>query len=125
MMADYKVRARTGADGGRTFFGIDFGSVVPRHDTSEAHNRWVMLNKKTYKKAQFQEFFLDGNKKLHQFSLLASFVRRECPDIKSSDIVKYRHVGTIKEIVFNEKRYMADGQKIKVMKVGDKDESDD
>lgn len=124
-MADYKVRATTGADGSRTFFGIDFTSVVPRHDTSEARNRWLRLNKKTYKKAKFQEFFLDGNKKLHQFSLLASFVKRECSDIKSSDIVKYRNVGTIKEIVFNEKRYMADGQRIKIMKVGENDESDD
>ena len=123
-MSDYKVRARTGTLGNQIAYGLDFSILNTGYESGGNGSRWAALNKKTYKKAKFSEFFSGAVKELHQFNLLAHFVRRTLPKLLMDEVVRYRASKTQKEILVGDKRYLADGQKIKVLRVDEKDTED-
>jgi len=120
-MSDYRIRARTGTLGNQVAYGLDFDNLTANYEVGSGPSRWATLNKKTYKKGKFGDFFSTCIKELHQYNLLAHYVRRVLPKFPMDEIVKYRAAKTQKEILIGDKRYLADGQRIKVLRVDEKD----
>ena len=120
-MTDYRIRARTGTLGNLITYGIDLTNITSNYEVGGGPSRWAVLNKKTYRRLPFAAFFSDGEKKLHQYNLLAHYVRRVLPQFPMDEVVSYRGAKTLKEILIGDKRYLADGQKIKVLRADEKD----
>ena len=119
-MSDYRIRARTGTLGNQVAYGLDFTNLTADYEIGSGPSCWAALNKKIYKKVKFGDFFSTCVKELHQYNLLAHYVRRVLPQFPMDEVVKYRASRTQKEILIGEKRYLADGQKIKVLRVDEK-----
>ncbi|MGA0129371.1 MAG: hypothetical protein ACO3I1_08835, partial [Burkholderiales bacterium] len=100
-MSDWSVKAVTGKLGNQLLDGFDLTSMHPRYVSVGANDRSSMLNKKTYKECKFCDFFSNGQKSLHIYSLLANYIRRVA-NIPPTQVCKYRSIKTLKEILIND-----------------------